>query len=116
MYSSVVKRISDGRPPNSSRVKIAILDTGISLLGSQPDIVNKRGDMMYKSFLEGDSDNVQKDNVGHGTHLAGTLASIAPQATIYIARVFAKREPSVTKEADGVAKVSTLPLFVYPSR
>jgi len=106
MHSSVVKRISDGRPPSSARVKIAVLDTGINLVGSQPDIVNKRRDMVYKSFLDGDSDNVQKDSVGHGTHLAGTLASIAPQATLYIARVFAKREPSMKKEIDGIASVS----------
>jgi len=54
---------------NGSGIKVAIIDTGIDL--THPDLRVKGG----VSFVEGFSQPL--DDVGHGTHVAGTVAALA---------------------------------------
>src|SRR5438045_5837063 len=67
-------------------VKVAILDTGIDV--SQPEIsknLNKKI-MRWQSFPE--LSEPLKDPNGHGTYLACVLMRTAPNAVLYIARIF----------------------------
>ncbi|KAL8902272.1 MAG: hypothetical protein Q9207_004808 [Kuettlingeria erythrocarpa] len=92
-------RDAQSRKAKGSRVKIAILDTGIDL--SHPDFDSSAGSLgavdvqqlgprrdrvkECKSFVgEGAGD---RDNVGHGTHCAALLLELSPNADIYVARV-----------------------------
>lgn len=72
---------------NRRRVRIAILDTGINM--SHPEI-NARKDRV-KGFLcqiKGLESKANEDTSGHGTSTALLLMQTAPEADIYIARVF----------------------------
>jgi subtilisin family serine protease len=90
------------------RVKIAVLDTGIELSNRQKEIYDHRKDMMYKSWIEADGEGIEnsRDDVGHGTHVATTLARVAPNAIIHVAQVFTKRKPNMETELKNVAQVS----------
>ncbi|KHN95673.1 Peptidase S8/S53, subtilisin/kexin/sedolisin [Metarhizium album ARSEF 1941] len=83
-----------------SRIKIAILDTGINLDGSglqlrRDDIIEDRkrantgadGDPIKatRSFV-GPQDDVN-DCCGHGTHIADILLRLAPEVDLYIAKI-----------------------------
>ncbi|KAF4625406.1 hypothetical protein G7Y89_g12760 [Cudoniella acicularis] len=85
--------------PRPGRVRIAILDTGIDL----PDHASwihedqirdqkswlSHGDEFDQNLARGD-----QDLDGHGTHGAALLAKVAPDAEIYVARVFKDRNES----------------------
>lgn len=55
------------------------------------------------SWVDEDNNNVH-DNHGHGTNVTALVLHVAPEADIYIAKVFSGGEFEVD-EADNVAKV-----------
>ena len=74
------------------KVRIAILDTGIDLpeyaLHTYEDRVKD-----FKDWILGEEGRSQwTDSDGHGTHSAGLLMKVAPEADIYVARVFEKQK------------------------
>ncbi|KAI1417923.1 subtilisin-like protein [Hypoxylon sp. FL1857] len=92
-----------------SRIKIALLDTGIRQATADGGLPNRRNATMeyrekqgfdemsdinpikrYKSFLEKGKGKV--DDCGHGTQLACLLLEFAPDADLYIARVSSTME------------------------
>lgn len=85
-------KYSDSRRPKR-RVRIAVLDTGIDT--SHPSIETDayrkerlKGFLCEINGLKDDPDNARKDSHGHGTHVTRLLMRIAPEADIYVARVF----------------------------
>ncbi|CAD5113191.1 DgyrCDS2379 [Dimorphilus gyrociliatus] len=78
-------------------VKVAIFDTGLAAYHShfKTNCISERTDWTSDGSLE--------DNVGHGTFVAGVIASsspqcpgLAPDAKLYIYRVFTSRQISYT--------------------
>lgn len=87
-----------------SRVKIAILDTGIDL----------RHDTFKGQFANGRIKKVEDfvqiggtgtDVHGHGTHCAALLRKVAPEADIYVARVAVGRGSKSELRPANVVKV-----------
>lgn len=72
------------------RVKIAILDTGLDL--SHRDIIKAKdeGRLKYWDFV--DDTEAIKDDDGHGTHCTSIALQYAPNAEIFVGRVFRKRQ------------------------
>lgn len=69
------------------RIKIAILDTGIDL--THPLFQKHLSDGQFpdsRDFVENRQNII--DTCGHGTHTAHLLLKTAPNASIYVARVF----------------------------
>jgi hypothetical protein len=67
-------------------VKIAILDTGIDL--PKPPCYEFQDRIAgYKDWIDL-NDEIQQDLDGHGTHSTALLMKVAPNAMIYVARVF----------------------------
>lgn len=77
---------------NDTRIKIAILDTGIDRdnmgLAEDTNIKERRA---FGSSSTEDS----HDTIGHGTHLAGLLRKVSPHAHIFIAKVTKPRDMEV---------------------
>jgi subtilisin family serine protease len=75
------------RAKDRRRVRIALLDTGIDM--THPDI-SARSDRIIETFCEikGLENKGNEDKSGHGTHAALLLLKVAPEADIYVARVF----------------------------
>ena len=71
-----------------TRVRIAILDTGIAIAKGKPKLVRFRQTRIQecRSFLEGCSAGDEDDD-GHGTAAAILLLKVCPNADIYVARV-----------------------------
>ena len=82
-------------------VAVAVLDSGVD--GSHPDLAGRIAGSVAVEFENGKpvlrekcpSDN--NDGFGHGTAVAGVIASIAPNAQIYDVRVLS-RKPDVAAE------------------
>jgi subtilisin family serine protease len=97
----------------SGRVRIAILDTGLDLSRSA---LYTFGDRVkgYKDWIEDEREGKPwVDLDGHGTHSAALLMKVAPEAEVYVARVFksgtSDKDSPPTKEInDGIAKVCEL--------
>lgn len=89
-----------------SRVKIAILDTGLddNTAFFQSDVYLSRI-REWKDFV--DDVKEPQDCHGHGTHLASLILKISPQSDLFIARV-AKDPESLADSAHNVAKVTSL--------
>ena len=85
-------------------VKISILDTGIDR--GHPGIEAQWAKRIkgVKSWINGEKGD--KDTCGHGTHAAALLMKVAPEASIYIARVV--KEFSSLLDSDNVASVCHL--------
>lgn len=68
------------------RVKVAVLDTGLDI--THPEISKEifDGRIKFHDFVE--SSTSIKDLDGHGTHCTSLVAKFAPNAEIYVGRVF----------------------------
>ena len=85
------------------RIRIAILDTGSSL----PQVARWSYEdrlLSFKSWLtsapeDGDLTRGYQDLDGHSTHVAALLVQTAPNADMYVARVFKDRKESKTNVA-----------------
>ena len=100
------RRHPPSKEDKEKRVKIAILDTGIDL--KHPLLKNyiDAGQIpQVHDFVE-DRDDI-KDTNGHGTHSAHLLLKTAPNAAIYVARVFEKAKAN-KRTPDLVSEVSLL--------
>lgn len=98
-----------------SRVKIAVLDTGIDwndpyIRGAKDRIVD------WKNWADDDhqdKDSKQQvhDGAGHGTHVTALLLKTAPEAKVYVSRVANQNGAMISPEM--IAKVSLLiiPMF-----
>ncbi|KAJ3549806.1 hypothetical protein NM208_g304 [Fusarium decemcellulare] len=98
-HRDAIARIRSLRKPkasNDERVKIAILDTGIDILGDNEALYNCDPKIVYRDWIENDTG--WQDADGHGTHLAVLLRKIAPEAAIHVARVF-KKKPRIAASA-----------------
>ncbi|KAJ5738447.1 hypothetical protein N7493_001602 [Penicillium malachiteum] len=110
-HNGALLRIEELRSsvPDSKRIKIAILDSGIDLTSDEKEIYDYDSRMKYKSWI--DSDPEWKDEVGHGTHLATLLLRIAPNAIVHVARVFKQQRqgldsaPLIAEAIQHAAKV-----------
>ena len=115
------KRLFRGfhRPEDVQRVRIAILDTGID--AEHPYIQKKwlrpeydksnNGieDRGYRDFVS-EEPSRPVDNDGHGTHKAGIILKMAPEASLHVARV-ADNNTSIQRDellASRIAKVGVL--------
>lgn len=89
----------------SGQIRVAILDTGISLSDGFYDSYRDRI-KSFKSWLnpngivEDEDVDRENDSDGHGTHAAALLLKIAPHADIYIARVFRDRRETKSTAAE----------------
>ena len=92
------------RKDRMSRVKIAILDTGIDRTHPQIEAQWNKRIKDAKSWL--DEEGGDRDSCGHGTHGASLLMKVAPEAHIYVARVIKDGECSLNP--DNVADVRLL--------
>lgn len=92
MEQSAIEASScEGICTRQGEVRIAILDTGISLPEEHSwNFEDRIKD--YKSWLRTYEDDETEDLDGHGTHAAALLLKTAPNANIYIARVFRDRK------------------------
>ncbi len=64
-------------------VLVAVLDTGIDY--THPDLEDKMWDGIGYDFVNGDEDPMDED--GHGTHVAGIISSVAPEAELMALKV-----------------------------
>ncbi len=68
-------------------VRVAVLDTGIDY--EHPDLEDKMWDGIGYDFVDSDEDPM--DEHGHGTHVAGIVSSVAPEAELMALRVIEER-------------------------
>lgn len=97
------KLLPDIRDSTKSRVRIAILDTGIdttdeAIQGFEERIKGRRS---WADNIEVGDENVQ-DRFGHGTHATALLCTMAPEADIYIGRV---AQGKFLKEPSSISNV-----------
>lgn len=83
---------------NASRVKIAIIDTGVA-----NDMFIKSEKGWYKDFVDGD-DDMRRDGPGHGTTTVKLIFKALEDPLIYVARAFRDAEAD-NCTASLVAKV-----------
>jgi hypothetical protein len=90
-------------PDKGSRIKVAVLDTGLDV--GHPDIEARaeriKDVRSWVNGLDGKQDRKAGDSCGHGTHVASLLLGVAPDCDIYIARI-AEFDPT---SPDQIAKV-----------
>lgn len=108
---SRIAQLRNSRASDAQQVKIAILDSGIELSQDAEDMYNSEPRIRYKSFL--DHDTEWKDDAGHGTHLAVLLRKIAPNAAVYVGRVFKKNPTKNSANNIAEVKISELRLFLW---
>jgi subtilisin family serine protease len=111
--SRVHPAINENRKDGDKSVRIAILDTGVDV--THPQIGHARVTGKIKSFFPDSLERASQsdfecldplaDRLGHGTHGTSLLLRIAPNATIYVARVAGDDGNLVY---DGIVKVCSL--------
>lgn len=75
-------------PKKEDRIRIAVLNTGICMDDAFIHLKDNSRRITYRSFVTGDPNpTVASDLVGHGTHVAGLLLQVAPNANIYVAKI-----------------------------
>ncbi|KAE8448393.1 hypothetical protein EG329_009457 [Mollisiaceae sp. DMI_Dod_QoI] len=84
------------------RVNIAVLDTGVDLTHLNISYALEDGRIKSTDFL-GETPESITDLDGHGTHCASLLIKFAPNAEIYVGRVF-RRSRAVASSPAVVAK------------
>ncbi|KAL9598522.1 MAG: hypothetical protein Q9219_004424 [cf. Caloplaca sp. 3 TL-2023] len=123
--------VARSRKSKGSRVRIAILDTGIDLghphfdnPADAPDTVDQqqygpRRDRVKecRSFVRETAGD--HDSVGHGTHCAALLLDLSPNADIFVARVYEegthRLDPEAIRHAADQWKVSIITMsFGWP--
>lgn len=80
-------------PDNSveDRIRIAVLDTGISVDDDFIHMDENLNRITYRSFVTGDPNPTEASDLdGHGTHVAGLLLRVARNANIYVAKISKK--------------------------
>ncbi|KAF6824565.1 hypothetical protein CPLU01_10763 [Colletotrichum plurivorum] len=100
-FESFLERETMGGKTNQP-IRIAILDTGVSE-GSKDiifDNARMKEDWCF-NFVDGNYD--VHDSDGHGTHCATLLRRTAPNAKIYVAKVFSRNEFDL-KQAGNIRK------------
>jgi hypothetical protein len=113
-----------GKGADKGRIRVGILDTGfepsdIALVAFDPDDERIKG--CWSFFNEnGESDMIEefKDQDGHGTHGATLILRVAPQAELFVARVFKARQDSTfgveaSNIHERIARVSNFPMSKY---
>ncbi|KAL0936356.1 subtilisin-like protease [Colletotrichum truncatum] len=101
ILSRINQQLHDSEIPQTRKVRIAILDSGIELTPDHRDLYDLEPRISYRSWV--DKDPEWRDDVGHGTHLAILLRKVAPNAAIYVARVF-KKKPRGDASAQIIAE------------
>lgn len=108
-YSSLVKERdkTESGKEMPQRIRIAILDTGIDF--THPGLLAAKGKRVKKAWCHswvGDEEDVKDEDPGlHGTNCAYIMNKAAPEADIYIAKVFSTTEFR-SYQAENIAKVS----------
>jgi subtilisin family serine protease len=96
----VLPAVKKNRKTDQPRVGIAILDTGVDATHPQIRAALDQKRIVARGF-PGSLDPLHDDD-GHGSYGASVLLQMAPDATIYVARIFGKEE---TFEPADVVKV-----------
>jgi subtilisin family serine protease len=95
------------RPAITRRSKIAILDSGIDWRHPCFQEAISEGRLAHRSFVPGLSGDMDTD--GHGTHTAHLAAKVAPNAKLFIARVYEHgNEDEFDANVSAVTNVSVL--------
>lgn len=92
------ENMTESESPTSSRLKVAILDTGIDI--KHPDFF---GDKRVRDRKSWTGTSADEDASGHGTHIASTILSLTKNVDIFIAKV---TDSNVLEDTDRVANVS----------
>lgn len=100
----------------SVKIKIAVLDTGVDLplalrSSVRVDVTEARSWLGKRVPINGVplSDSMSHDPVGHGTHAAGLILSLAPMVEVYSAQVFGtdlQRRSAQQQLSERIAQVS----------
>lgn len=97
-----IQQLTRSATSENPRVKIAILDSGLELSADHRQCYDYEPKIQYWTGIDDDAN--ERDDVGHGTHLAILLRKIAPRAAVHVARVFEKK-PKSNESAEMIAKV-----------
>ena len=98
--------MDERRKDDDEKVKVAIIDSGID--SSHPDFHSYKFGAHNTRDWTGSS--ATHDSVGHGTHAAGLIHRVAPEAELYIAKTFIYSDGDASTP-HRVAEVSTSPKF-----
>ena len=105
-WHSLIDRIGYSNHFETSRVKIAVLDTGIDWSDSYIRGAKDRIEG-WKNWTDDRQDQDIKqqvyDSSGHGTHVAALLLKTAPEAKIYVSRV--ADQNGIMTSAEKIAEV-----------
>jgi subtilisin family serine protease len=105
----LIDRIDYSNKFETSRVKVAVLDTGVDwndsyIRGAKDRIMEWKN---WADDREGqDSQQQVHDDAGHGTHVTALLLKTAPEAKVYISRVADQNGSMIV--AERIAEVSLL--------
>jgi subtilisin family serine protease len=119
LMERVMDRIDYSNRVEASRVKIAVLDTGLDwndsyIRGAKHRIVD------WKNWADDrqdkDSQRQVHDGAGHGTHVAALLLKIAPEAKLYVSRVADQDGAMISPELIAKVSLHIGSLFNDPNR